>query len=115
MVSLRSVGSIAPQQLTRRFGTREIAHEQEKLLTALVLGGAAARGAPNLRIEHAETSDRAPRRCRPVHFGARAFRVLRSNGIATARNSGGIAEQIISVVCVRRSRVKDSDIGIINP
>src|SRR6185503_1901758 len=78
------VRGIISQRLTRRFGTQKIAHEEEKLLTALVLVAATGRAVPNLRIEHVETSDRVPTRCRPVHFGARIFRVLHSNGIATA-------------------------------
>jgi hypothetical protein len=74
-----SVRRIVSQRLTRHFGTQKIAHEQEKLLIALVLVATTASAVPNLRIEHVETSDRVPTRCRPVHFGARIFRVLRSN------------------------------------
>ncbi len=79
-----SARGIISQRLTRHFGTQKIAHEQEKLLTALVLVAATASAVTIPRIEHVETSDRVPTRCRPVHFGARIFRVLRSNGIATA-------------------------------
>jgi hypothetical protein len=78
------VRGIISQRLTRHFGTQKIAHEQEKLLTALVLVAATASGVPNLRIEHVEMSDRMPTQCRPVHFGARTFHTLRSNGIVTA-------------------------------
>jgi len=42
------VRGIISQRLARCFGTQKIAHEEEKLLTALVLVAATGRAVPNL-------------------------------------------------------------------
>src|SRR6185503_7635941 len=68
----------------RRFGTRGMAYEWEKMLTALVLKAEVETRVSNLRIEHVESSHCEPGRCRPVHFDPCVCRLFPAGGIAQA-------------------------------